>query len=577
MIAVAVARLWDADSRFTVACLYSVGVIAPAMLLDALDITDATMFLWVATIFAAAYVLATSYLWSRRDELSAWAARRGVPLAVEAHSAAAASDTPTYPGHAWLVTANGVITLLVVAAVFWIEFTHEAIAQRNTAAVALSALAVAVGLLSRGRLRSPLQYASLVLGVLFAVAGGLSMLAPSVHGPLLNRAIVSVVAIAVMTLLYGFGLVKFCQQENEWTRAGERLVPSMVAVGAILLALVVGGEVYYYMNNDNVPVGLSALAAVAVSLVGLALAALAAAVLPGRDPLALSERGRTAYVYAAEIIAAILLVHIRVTMPWLFTGWFQQFWPLVAMGVAFLGVGFSEYCQRRRQRVLSRPLENTAALLPLLPVMGFWIVPNDVSYALLLLTVGALYFALALLRRSLLFTMLALLAANGSLWRLLYVSDGLSLTQHPQLWLIPPALCVLAASYLNRRQLNQQQLTTIRYLSAIVIYAASTADIFITGVAAAPWLPGVLAAFAIAGIFAGIMFRVRAFLFLGTTFLMVALLTVIWYAAVELDHTWIWWVSGIIAGVLIIALFGLFEKQRDSVMRVVENLRQWES
>jgi hypothetical protein len=96
-------------------------------------------------------------------------------------------------------------------------------------------------------------------------------------------------------------------------------------------------------------------------------------------------------------------------------------------------------------------------------------------------------------------------------------------------------------------------------------------------VASAPWLPGVLALFAILGIFAGIMLRVRAFLFLGTTFLSVALMTIIWYAAVELDHTWIWWVSGIVVGVLIIALFGLFEKRRDDVLRVVENLKQWQA
>ena len=306
------------------------------------------------------------------------------------------------------------------------------------------------------------------------------------------------------------------------------------------------------------------------------LAALTAAVVPGRDPLGLSERGRAAYVYAAEIIGVLLLVHLRVTMPWLFTGWFQQLWPLITIAVAFVGVGVSELCQRRRQAVLARPLERTAALLPLLPVLGFWVVPNQVNYSVLLLSVGALYGVMATLRRSFTFSMLAVLAANGSLWRLLYTREGLGLSEHPQLWLIPPAVCVLAATYLNRNRLGQQQMTTIRYLAAIVIYASSTADIFISGVAQAPWLPGVLAAVSLAGIFAGIVLRVRAFLFLGTTFLLVALLTIIWYAAVELSHTWIWWVSGIVAGILIITSFGLVENTRDDVFRGVENLRQWQ-
>ncbi|MCA9100696.1 MAG: hypothetical protein KDA63_06090 [Planctomycetales bacterium] len=54
-------------------------------------------------------------------------------------------------------------------------------------------------------------------------------------------------------------------------------------------------------------------------------------------------------------------------------------------------------------------------------------------------------------------------------------------------------------------------------------------------------------------------------------------MTVIWHAAVELDHTWIWCVSGIIAGLLIIVVFGLFEKRRDDLLRVVDNLRHWDA
>jgi hypothetical protein len=50
----------------------------------------------------------------------------------------------------------------------------------------------------------------------------------------------------------------------------------------------------------------------------------------------------------------------------------------------------------------------------------------------------------------------------------------------------------------------------VRYGSAIVIYASSTAEIFINGVADAPWLPMVLAGLSILGVFAGILLQVRA-------------------------------------------------------------------
>ena len=124
--------------------------------------------------------------------------------------------------------------------------------------------------------------------------------------------------------------------------------------------------------------------------------------------------------------------------------------------------------------------------------------------------------------------------------------------------------------------LTEAHTTTIRYLCSSAIYTSSTADIFLNGVGQAPWLPFVLAGLSIAGIFAGIMLRIRSFLFLGASFLLLALLTVIWYAAVDLHQTWLWYVSGIITGILIIAMFALFEKKRKELLGLVERLKNWE-
>ena len=105
--------------------------------------------------------------------------------------------------------------------------------------------------------------------------------------------------------------------------------------------------------------------------------------------------------------------------------------------------------------MLSEPLTTTGALLPLLPALGFWVTSSEVHYSLLLLTIGVLYAAVSALRKSFWFAVLAALAANGSLWYLLHERDGLSITEHPQLWLIPPALCVLVAGYINRARLSR--------------------------------------------------------------------------------------------------------------------------
>jgi hypothetical protein len=345
----------------------------------------------------------------------------------------------------------------------------------------------------------------------------------------------------------------------------------------ILILFVLAVEVRQFLDSGSVPIVAPAIVAIGAAIAGLAIAALVAALVPGRDPLGLSERGRTIYVYAAEALGALLFVHIRVTMPWLFHGWFLRFWPLVVMGIAFVGVGFGELFERRRQRVLAEPLHNTGALLPLLPVVGFWFVSSQVNYSLLLLSIGVLYTSLSVLRGSPLYAVLAAVAANGSLWFWLNAREGLGFFEHPQLWLIPPALAALVAGYINRERLTSQQLAALRYAAAIVIYVSSTADVFINGVADAPWLPAVLAGLSILGVFAGILLRVRAFLYLGTAFLVVALLTIIWHAAIHEQRTWILWVAGIITGALIIALFGVFEKRRDEVLRVVEQLKHWEA
>ena len=118
-------------------------------------------------------------------------------------------------------------------------------------------------------------------------------------------------------------------------------------------------------------------------------------------------------------------------------------------------------------------------------------------------------------------------------------------------------------------------MASFRYGAALTIYLSSTADIVLAGVAQAPWLPLVLGALAIAGIVAGMMLHVRGFLFLGLGFLVLALFTMIWYAAVDLQQTWIWWASGIVTGAMILAVVALFEKRREEILYAMGQLREW--
>ncbi len=51
----------------------------------------------------------------------------------------------------------------------------------------------------------------------------------------------------------------------------------------------------------------------------------------------------------------------------------------------------------------------------------------------------------------------------------------------------------------------------------------------------------------------------------------------IWDAAVDLEQTWIWSASGILLGVVILILFAIFEKKRQEVLELVQQLRHWEA
>ncbi|HEX8201578.1 MAG TPA: hypothetical protein VF590_13925, partial [Isosphaeraceae bacterium] len=406
---------------------------------------------------------------------------------------------------------------------------------------------------------------------------GWAWIAPGAPFGGLDRLVVVLAALVGCAGLYGLGLAKLVPGETEWTGAARRLVPGLLGLAAGALAVVLAVAMLARAEGRDVPMSAPAVAAVALTLAGAVAAALVAAVVPGRDPLGLSERGRTAYVYGAEVLLAVLMLHLRLTRPGWFGGVFTRYWPLILLGVAFLGVGLAELFRRQGRLVLAEPLERTGALLPVFPLLAaFWAQPRPGEDVLFFALVGGLYTALSVLRTSLGFAALAALGYNAALWAVLGRWEGFGLAEHPQIWVIPPALCVLVGATLNRDRLTAAQLAAIRYAASLAIFLASTADVVLIGVDQAPWLPLVLAGLSLTGIFAGIVLRIRGFLFLGTGFLTLALFLVVWHAAVDLRQTWLWWACGIVAGILILALFALFEKKRQEVLKVVDQLKEWQ-
>jgi hypothetical protein len=281
-------------------------------------------------------------------------------------------------------------------------------------------------------------------------------------------------------------------------------------------------------------------------------------------------------VYAAQAIAAALVAHVYMSMPWLFRIGIEKYWPYIAMGLAFGGVAFANLLKKRSLEVLATPFFHTAAVMPVLAAVAFWPIGSQADPALVMLMAGGIYLLISTTRGSLLSGAVAILFGNLALWLFYDKFDVLSFVEHPQLWLIPPALSVLVATQLQRERLTQAQLTTCRYLCVVVIYVSSTAEIYISGIGDALWPPMVLALLSVAGILLGMLLQVRAYLYLGCLFLLLSVITMVSHAHQRLDHVWPWWAFGIVLGTAILVFFGLFEKKKNEMKAIARRMNEWD-
>jgi hypothetical protein len=573
LIAVAlpfVLRLREDGAWLAREALYVLGLTAIGTALHSLGLEVST-YARSMTLALAPYVAFTALIawwFTRRPEL---AAALGIRPAAERKN-----------GNDWFVSAQTLVTALVASLGVWMALDGSLpligrLAGALTAAFLTTGFVLLAERAGESTISHGLRYAALGLGTLMAIQTGFAFLDPAGHAAgwlLLHRTVLLMVSLAAVTTLYGAVLAPRLSSQ-EWAKSRRRFAPGLGALAVAVLVAVMAQEAWLYTGEAlGAPMATPAVVVVTLALIGLIASALVFAVAPGRDPLGLSERGRTAYVYAAELLPVLIFVHLRLTEPLLFhRGVTARYWPLILMGIAFLGALLSEYFQRRGFRVLAEPLERTGVVLPLLPMLAAWSVPTT-NYAFIWFSAGLLYAMFSIRKQSFGFALVAALAANAGLWVLLY-EGGVQFLRHPQFWLIPLAVILLVSEFYNRERLTASQSTTLRYLGLIVIYVSSTADMFISGVGNSALYPLILALLSVLGILSGMVLRIRAFLLLGISFLGLVLMTIIWHAGVDRGQTWILWSAGIALGMAILTLFGIFEKRRNDVLRVIENLKGW--
>jgi hypothetical protein len=476
-------------------------------------------------------------------------------------------------------------------------------AQPLVAALGMGIFAVVILVVADLEERQVWKYAGFSLAVVALAEVGFARVDPNSAAPWLHHTVALLAALTVATIGYSFGVARLLDRSSRWAGAARQMGPvlGLIAAGVVVLAIAQEG-LHFDQVTKKTPLAPFETGIVLAAICGLMVAGIAFAVKPWIDPFGLPERGRKFYVYAAELLLVLLFLHVRFNVPGLFPKMPATIWPFLVMAIAFVGVGLSELFRRIQMPVLSEPLQRTGVFLPLLPLLMFWLKPPAAireplehlvpglaplmkyfdsmphhfgSYALLWFLVGLLYAWLAVTKRSYRYALIAALSANAGLWAL-WTQHDLSFFVHPQLWLVPLALIVLASEWYHRQDLRVEVSAGLRWLGLGLLYLSSTADLFITGLGHSTVLPLALAVLAVLGVLLGILLRIRSYLFLGAGFLALDVFSMIWHAAVDLEQTWIWWACGFLLGAAIVALFALFEKRRPQMLHMMEEMRTWE-
>ncbi|MEZ6138427.1 MAG: hypothetical protein R3C53_26390 [Pirellulaceae bacterium] len=294
---------------------------------------------------------------------------------------------------------------------------------------------------------------------------------------------------------------------------------------------------------------------------------------------------RKAAVFLAEGALAGWCAACYFHFPDLFSGILADWWPIVVFAIAILSAGVGEWLRRMGQSIVADPIHQSSLLLPAIPLAGvWWLQPDSAAwlwsdwgkYAVLLLTAAGLYGLHGWLRNSVTLRAMSGALALFSFWSVLQSQPDLRFLEHPQFWLLPPALAALVFVEFNRSRLESSVVVATRYVAVLVAYLSSTAEVYLRAFDGQLWQPLLLLILALAGVAAGIILRVRAFLYCGAVFTLVALLGMVWHAQQAIQQVWPWWAFGIATGICLIVCLGYFEKNRPRVIAYLEQFKRWE-
>ena len=283
--------LWDRTARHAVASLYALGLVTLTVVLDSLELSPRNLVFGIGCA-ASGYVLLSGLIWSQRSRMAHWQERLGIP-----ESGIDAERTAD-----WLTAANLVLAAVVVAIEFWVVLTFDSRPLRLYGATAALLLAPGIAMLAHERRRSLLQLLSLLAAAIAAIDFGWAIMDVTLERYFwLQRSIRVMEMLAVTTFLYGVIGVRLLPRTGSWFKSLRTAATALGGASLVSLLVVLVLEAMWFNPERGAPslrdmgaiTGLQ-IAVVAAVLVGLSAALISLAVLPGQDPLNLSERGRMA-------------------------------------------------------------------------------------------------------------------------------------------------------------------------------------------------------------------------------------------------------------------------------------------
>ena len=435
-----------------------------------------------------------------------------------------------------------------------------------------------------------LAIATMLLAVALWAGADIQIDLISILRVVMRWVVVSVILIPAMIWflpsLLGNRIWRNWEAASRWGLAAVGLSTAF-AIGAMLGLEMVNRTSFGVMEIPSIQILLVGCVLSILTLVLAAIAVLSGPTFSLQQPLGLSDANRGFVIYGAELLGGCVWLHLYLCRPdWLYIE-LRDSWCFFVMAIAFVSVGVTEFARRVGDDVLLKVFRRTAFLLPLIPILGFWLQYADwfepllkagsaIRYDVLLL-IGAIYYGLvSQLWKHAWSRLVSIALGNAAWWFMLTQTPSWSFLKHPQLWLIPPAFCILFAVNHYRDRLGKQMVSAIRYASMLAIYLSSTADMLIQEIGVSLMGPIVLILLSLAGMLAGVILRVRAFLFLGASFVLLGTTSMVWHANRSLGSSWPWWVFGITTGVLLLIGLSVLEKYKSKLREYASHLSRWD-